>query len=88
MLLPLHRPSGTPVWVNPDHIVTMSPADRVVNDGESTLHLTPTGEWRGTLHTLETPDEILAMLGLPGETLPPKHEFPTLDEGQYLRGER
>ena len=57
-LLPLHRPSGRAVWVNPEHIALLEA------DGDSAQLRLTTGHVAGIR---ETPDEILALLGLPGE---------------------
>ena len=62
-LLPLHRPDGSPVWVNPDHLRTLNPEQPRENDD---CHAW-LGMDRSGLYVRETPDEILALLGLPGE---------------------
>ena len=83
MLIPLHRPSRRPIWVGSDHIWTIEDGP----DGNGAI----IRNFNGTeLNTRETPGEILAMLGLPGPALPPKHPaFQSLDDAnRYLRGER
>ena len=60
-LIPLHRPSGRAVWVNPEHIALLEA------DGDSAQLRLTTGHVAGIR---ETPDEILALLGLPGEKRP------------------
>ena len=66
-LIPLHRPSGRAVWVNPDHIVTLALTEPRIDEGGAVLKLSNHNAVLGPLYARETPDEILALLGLPGE---------------------
>ena len=63
-LIPLHRPSGSAVWVNPEAVALME-SYPYVPDGAAQLRLT-SGH---VTNVRETPDEILALLGLPGERI-------------------
>ena len=61
MILKLHRRSGTPIWVNSEHVVTFGAEREVANPSLSVITL----RHNQTIHVRETPAEILAMLGLP-----------------------
>ena len=61
-LIKLTRLGGTPVWVNPAHIVTVG-IDWLAEPGDGT-RLVVSGA--GFLSVKETPAQVLELLGLPG----------------------